>query len=155
VSAEPVQDFTVSTKIHRNAVFDLVTRRHFIPVHVRMSWDSADPFAVTLMFKTSRNSVVEWIVSRELLAEGLHFPAGEGDVRIAPDTVFPDESSPWWLNLTLNSPSGVAEFQVPADVLTEFLTETFAEMPPGCDVVIADEHFDEFLADCADEWGFA
>lgn len=145
------EGFTISTKIHRRAVFQFATdvAGPPVPVTVVMSWDSRDPFAVTFAFKDINRAV--WLVSRELLAEGLYFPAGHGDVRIAPD------DDPAWLNLTLNSPAGFAEFQVPADTLAGFLADTFDEAPLGEE--ISDDlsaEFDAWLTttvgDAADDW---
>ena len=42
-----------------------------------------DAYAVSLVFETPRG-VVRWDFSRDLLADGLHAPAGEGDVRLWP-----------------------------------------------------------------------
>lgn len=119
------EGFTISTKIHRRTVFQFAPdfAGPPVPVTVVMSWDSRDPFAVSLAFKDVNRAV--WLTSRELLAEGLYFPAGHGDVRIAPD------DDPAWLNLTLNSPDGFAEFQIPADALAGFLADTFDEAPLG------------------------
>jgi hypothetical protein len=148
VSAE---GFTISTKISRRTVFQFTTdvAGPPVPVTVVMSWDSRDPFAVTLAFKDINRAV--WLTSRELLAEGLYFPAGQGDVRIAPD------DDPAWLNLTLNSPAGFAEFQVPADTLASFLADTFDEAPLGEE--ISDDLGAEFdawitatIEDAEDDW---
>jgi hypothetical protein len=148
VSAE---GFTISTKIHRRTVFQFApdVAGPPAPVTVVMSWDSHDPFAVTFAFTDVNRAV--WLTSRELLAEGLYFPAGHGDVRIAPD------DNPAWLNLTLNSPAGFAEFQVPADALAGFLADTFDEAPLGEE--ISDDLYAEFdawltntIEDADDDW---
>ncbi len=44
---------------------------------------SVDPYAVALVFETPRGEV-RWDFGRELLAEGLYGPAGQGDVQLWP-----------------------------------------------------------------------
>src|SRR5690242_18796013 len=44
---------------------------------------ASDPYAVTLAVHTPRGEV-DWTFSRDLLAEGLYDPAGDGDVQVWP-----------------------------------------------------------------------
>ena len=77
--------------------------------------------------RTDGGPTVEWVVSRELLAAGLHAPAGEGDVGIWPSTNRGAEV----VCVSLTSPDGQALlFGRHADV-AEFLDRTFAEVPAG------------------------
>lgn len=48
-----------------------------------LEYHSADAYAVSLVFETARGEV-RWDFGRELLAEGLYGPAGEGDVQLWP-----------------------------------------------------------------------
>lgn len=53
------------------------------PIEAELRYDPADPYAVTTVFKTG-SSHVRWTFGRELLAEGLYEPAGDGDVHVWP-----------------------------------------------------------------------
>lgn len=46
-------------------------------------YDPADPFAVTLAFRTDTQQVT-WTFGRDLLIEGLYEPTGDGDMHIWP-----------------------------------------------------------------------
>ncbi|MCA1654941.1 MAG: SsgA family sporulation/cell division regulator [Pseudonocardiaceae bacterium] len=45
-----------------------------------LGYDAADPWAVSVAFRTGPR----WVLARELLAAGLALPTGDGDVRVAP-----------------------------------------------------------------------
>lgn len=111
-----------------------------IAMKVELTWASTDPFAVELRIHRGRGRTTTWMVSRDLLADGLHFPSGLGDVRLAPE-----EEDPGALWLTLRSPEGRAEFLVSAHDLSVFLAETFAAVPTGGEIT------DEVSA-AMDEW---
>ncbi|MCW2822354.1 MAG: sporulation protein SsgA, partial [Marmoricola sp.] len=46
-------------------------------------FDPADPFAVAMHLE-ARSGTVVWTFARELLAEGLYTPSGDGDVQVWP-----------------------------------------------------------------------
>ena len=46
-------------------------------------FDPADPYAVTMVFRTGMQEVL-WTFGRVLLVEGLHEPTGDGDVHVWP-----------------------------------------------------------------------
>ena len=46
-------------------------------------FDPADPYAVTMVFRTGVQEVL-WTFGRELLVEGLYEPTGDGDVHVWP-----------------------------------------------------------------------
>jgi hypothetical protein len=94
------------------------------PVQACLSWSPTDPVAVTVdFFNPASGDTTTWRWARDLLANGALAPAGVGDVRIAP---VDDE-----LRITLSPPSGHADFAVDADVICEFLDETYAQIPGG------------------------
>lgn len=101
-----------------------------MPVRAGMSYDAADPYAVTVAFHTGSGStadVVQWTFARELLTDGVTAPVGMGDVRVWPCT---SDSQPV-VCLSLSSPSGRALFEVPEPELIEFLTMTYVAVPTG------------------------
>lgn len=109
-------------------------------VLVVLSWWSDNPYAIELRFLTkgrATNDDVVWVISRELLAEGMDFPAGIGDVHICPVVELPccddhcdDHVADTPLTeLRLRSPSGRAEVQFDTNDLSEFLDSTAQLIP--------------------------
>lgn len=94
-------------------------------VKVRVSWSPGDPFAVVLRFMVGReeNTDVVWVLSRTVLAQGLWYPAGIGDVHLRPDGCS--------VLLRLGSPSGRAVFVFDAGELADFLADTDAMFTPA------------------------
>jgi hypothetical protein len=80
-----------------------------------------------MAFHVGMDDPVEWIFARDLLAEGLSHPAGEGDVRLWPST----GPGRHVLNIALSSPFGQAQFEAPLAALTGFLLRTFEVVPTG------------------------
>lgn len=109
------------------AVFDLLApRTPAVPVQVELRYDTRDPFAVVAAFRTGRAGWVEWVFSRDLLADGLLTDAGDGDVRIHPAADDPEV-----VVVELSSPSGHALFEAAAQRLAEFLDTTYDVVLPG------------------------
>jgi hypothetical protein len=103
-----------------------------LPVRAGLRYDTLDPYAVQVSFHTGAggdSDVVEWTFARSLLSEGVSTPSGDGDVQVWP-------SSSGGLRvvcLSLSSPSGKALFEVPLPELVEFLAQTYAAVPTGCE----------------------
>lgn len=68
-----------------------------------------------------------WTFARTLLTEGTTSAAGEGDVRVWPETGVQGPT----MCLSLFSPSGKALFEVPLTELMEFLARTYEAVPAG------------------------
>jgi hypothetical protein len=124
------------TTIHHEQVAALLpaadAANRLTPVTIRWTYDSHEPYAVTVAFATERARWVEWVFARELLIEGLTEPAGEGDLRIHPD------EDPDLLVLEIHVPSGSAAFALDRDDTEEFLAETLDLVPAGTEST----HFD-------------
>jgi hypothetical protein len=113
--------------LRSSAVFDLLAPRSpAVPVQVELRYDTRDPFAVVAAFRTGRAGWIEWVFSRDLLADGLLAEAGDGDVRIRPGS-----GEPEIVVVELNSPSGHAVFQASAQRLAEFLDASYDVVLPG------------------------
>ncbi|MGH3913898.1 MAG: SsgA family sporulation/cell division regulator [Pseudonocardiaceae bacterium] len=113
--------------LRSSAVFDLLaSHTPTVPVQVELRYDTRDPFAVVAAFRTGRTGWVEWVFSRDLLADGLLTEAGEGDVRIRPGSAEPEV-----VLVELNSPSGHAVFEASAQRLAEFLDASYDVVLPG------------------------
>jgi hypothetical protein len=103
-----------------------------LPVRAGMRYDVTDPYAVQVSFQTSLaddGDIVPWTFARSLLSDGITAPAGEGDVRVWPES----SSDGHVVCLSLSSPSGKALFEVPLADLVEFLARTYEAVPTDCE----------------------
>lgn len=113
-----------------------------VPLAVVLHYSAGDPYAVHADFRTSAEESVEWVFARELLAEGVRRPTGEGDVRVWPST----EDEPPVVYLALTSPDGQALLHAPVEALTGFLHRTYELVPPGLESVDIDATVQALLA---------
>ena len=90
-------------------------------------YDSADPYAVRLVFRGPSSSV-DWLVSRNLLLNGLAGPTGDGDVRCWPDR---DRSGRASVAMEFRSPGGRLVTRVQRAELERFLCRTLEVVPLG------------------------
>jgi hypothetical protein len=105
------------------------------PVHADLSYSPADPYAVRVAFHTGGSETVEWTFARSLLTDGVTHPVGDGDVQAWPAN---DNDGNPMVCLSLSSPSGRALFEAPLTRVVEFLTETYALVPTGCESEFVD-----------------
>ena len=109
-----------------------------LPVRAGLDYDPSDPYAVTVSFHTTGGAggsdVVSWTFARQLLADGLAAPAGEGDVQVWPSS---GALAPV-VCLSLSSPSGRALFELPLAELAQFLAETYEVVPSGAESALVD-----------------
>ncbi|MGW8879342.1 SsgA family sporulation/cell division regulator [Streptomyces mirabilis] len=95
---------------------------------IRLRYEPSDPYAVRATFAVvGSDETVEWIIGRDLLADGLEGPAGEGDIRVWPA----EERDVSDLYILLNPPDGTALLKAPAREIKTFLQETEAVVPRG------------------------
>lgn len=114
-------------------------------VLAHLSYDAADPFAVTVVFSHDGRVLARWQLDREMLGEALRRPVGVGDVRMRP------ESRGMWQELRMEflgdaRPDGGRHHAVVfawAPAFAAFLRETHEVVPPGREQV----RVDDFLAD--------
>jgi hypothetical protein len=98
-----------------------------ITVEVRLVYEACDPIAAHMVFHPGTDHSVTWTFARDLLAQGLARPNGEGDVRIWPTGSGPDAE----LNLALSSPHGTALLTAPLPVVAHWLDRTYRLVPAG------------------------
>lgn len=91
------------------------------------SYDPADPYAVTMKLEARPGSVT-WTFARELLAEGVFHPSGDGDVQVWPCLSHTGEAV---VIVELSSPDGTALLQTPSRAIQAFVTSIFAAVPAG------------------------
>ncbi|WP_186763044.1 SsgA family sporulation/cell division regulator [Lentzea tibetensis] len=93
------------------------------PVSVELGYRADDPHAVAMTFRMGDNATT-WLMSRDLLANGMVHGSGDGDVRLRPFTAR-------MAILELYSDEDHAVFHVPVGGLQAFLNSTYDVVPPG------------------------
>lgn len=102
-------------------------------VPTRFRYDTSEPFAVRLAFHAGEYDEAEWVFARELLADGLRGPSGEGDIRLWPSHC-PEHGSV--LRISLDSPHGSADLEAGADDVGRWLERTYDAVPLGEEVSV-------------------
>jgi hypothetical protein len=102
-----------------------------VVVPTTLQYSSENPYAVTALFRTTEGDV-GWIFGRDLLAEGLAGPAGEGDV-----TVWPSADGKV-VCVALDSPSGGALLEADLEHVRGFLADTYRLVPEGAESGLMD-----------------
>ena len=97
------------------------------PLDAELQYDPRDPYAVTTVFMTGR-SHVRWTFGRDLLAEGLYEPSGDGDVHVWPCL---DNNGHAVVIIELCSPDGEALVQARTGDLTAFVERMSKAVVPG------------------------
>jgi hypothetical protein len=90
-------------------------------------FDAADPYAVTMHLE-AKSGRVTWTYARELLADGLYDPVGDGDVQVWPCLNGVGEAV---VIIELCSPTGQAMLQVGSREIQAFVTSTYELVPAG------------------------
>lgn len=108
--------------IRQEITCQMVNRMSWQSVAATLIYDPADPLAIRIDFTGSAT----WRAARDLVREGLHRPAGLGDVRFWPTK---DRSDA--LFLSLEAPSGRALFELSHRAVSNFLARTDSLVPPG------------------------
>ncbi|WP_030181552.1 SsgA family sporulation/cell division regulator, partial [Streptomyces sp. NRRL S-813] len=98
-----------------------------IIVRARLVYETCDPFAAHIVFHPGSDHSVTRSLARDLLAQGLSQPSGEGDVHIWPTGSGPDAE----LHLALYSPHGTARLTAPLPVVAQWLNRTYWLVPAG------------------------
>jgi hypothetical protein len=99
-----------------------------LSVRMRLQYEATDPYVVRAAFTfADGDAAVVWNLGRDLLAEGLRGPAGEGDVRTWPARRHGRQV----LYLILRSRERAALLELPAQDIRTFLQATQAAVPPG------------------------
>ena len=104
------------------------------PIEAELRYDPADPYAVTTVFKTGA-SQVRWTFGRELLAEGLYEPSGDGDVHVWPCL---DSAGHAVVIIELCSPDGEALVQAKTGDLRSFVDRMNAAVALGAESELID-----------------
>ncbi|MEU6668059.1 SsgA family sporulation/cell division regulator [Streptomyces sp. NPDC046727] len=111
----------------RVAVQLVASRDYSVPLCVRLRYEPTDPYVVRAVFFVDCDEPVEWVLGRDLLADGLTGSAGCADVRIWSAVGRGDR----WMYIALVSSAGTALLEVPVRDITSFLQDTEALVPRG------------------------
>src|SRR5579875_2664858 len=112
-----------------------------VPLVASLHYSGSYPYAIRMAFHVGTEDPVEWIFARDLLADGLTTPEGDGDVQIWPSTsaACPAGQGPFAvLNIKLSSPFGDAHFEAPAEAIGSFLDRTYQVVPMGRETDVID-----------------
>ncbi|WP_316527441.1 SsgA family sporulation/cell division regulator [Kitasatospora brasiliensis] len=109
-----------------------------VPIVAELRFDPSLPYAACLAFPLTPcecvpdETLVCWYFSRELLNEGRHAPAGNGDVQVSP-------GHRGEVLITLRGPDGEqAVLSAPEGEVAAFLSDSFQLVPAGSE----SEHLD-------------
>jgi hypothetical protein len=105
-----------------------------VPLTGLLRFDSADPIAISLVIRVANGQTAEWTFARDLLVAGSDRPAGVGDVRIRP----PQGARRRVLTLTLTSPDGEVELELPSQRVDAFMRQTYAAVPSEVEADLID-----------------
>jgi hypothetical protein len=98
-----------------------------LPLPARFGYDTDRPFAVVLDFPGREQYIAPWVISRDLLLDGLERGVGEGDVSVWP---FADHERTA-LRIYLRGRHATALFEAPEPALRQWLEDTLALVPQG------------------------
>ena len=117
----------------------LAAEQAVVPLVASLHYSGSDPYAIRMAFHVGTEDPVEWIFARDLLADGLVTPEGDGDVQIWPSAADGQARGPLSvLNIKLSSPFGEAHFEAPAAAIGNFLDRTFRVVPMGKESQVID-----------------
>lgn len=97
-----------------------------VDVPCALEYRAEEPYAVRATFRTG-SADIEWMFARDLIAEGLSRPTGEGDVVVWPE----DGDDHHLVLIALNSPTGQAVLEADRSEIEQFLRRTYDIMPAG------------------------
>lgn len=122
---------TVHADIAMHSVDVLGTLHH---LDATFGYDAADPFAVTVTFRTAYGDVA-WTFARDLLLEGIDTPAGDGDVHVWPSD---DDDGRPVVVVELESDDGQLMAQAPRWAVRRFAARTLRCVPAGAESELLD-----------------
>ncbi len=105
-------------------------------------YDPADPYAVTVTFRTGYGNVA-WTFARDLLIDGVDTPAGDGDVHVWPCEDFDGRPV---VVIELISDDGELMAQAPRWAVRRFVSRSLRVVPLGSESELIDlDHVVEAL----------
>ena len=126
--------------------------QRIVPLVASLYYSGGDPYAIRMAFHVGPEDPVEWIFARELFADGMTTPEGDGDVQVWPSVAESEDADKdagddaggtargplSVLNIKLCSPFGEAHFEAPIEAIASFLDHTYAIVPMGRESAVID-----------------
>ena len=123
-----------------------------VPLVASLHYSGSDPYAIRMAFHVGPEDPVEWIFARELFADGMTTPEGDGDVQVWPSVAESRDADNdagnnaggtargplGLLNIKLRSPFGEAHFEAPIEAIASFLDRTYWIVPMGRESAVID-----------------
>ena len=124
-----------------------------VPLVASLHYSGSDPYAIRMAFHVGPEDPVEWIFARELFADGMTTPEGDGDVQVWPSVAESNDADRLdagddaggtargplsVLNIKLCSPFGEAHFEAPIEAIANFLDRTYGVVPMGRESAVID-----------------
>jgi len=111
----------------------VLTAERSVTVSALLDYAAHEPYSVRATFRTSEGDV-NWVFARDLLAEGIRKPAGDGDIAVWPSKTNGIDV----MCLSLSSPSGQALMEAPRAEVQDFLARTYSVVPAGTEAEMLD-----------------
>ena len=144
---------TISATVSAELGLRLVAAEQtIVPLVASLHYSGSDPYAIRMAFHVGPEDPVEWIFARELFADGMTTPEGDGDVQIWPSVAESKDADNdagndaggkargplSVLNIKLCSPFGEAHFEAPIEAIASFLDRTYGIVPMGRESAVID-----------------
>lgn len=104
------------------------------PLLTRWTYRADDPFAVMMSIARPSGRWIDWLISRDLVDDGLTGPSGIGDVRLTPFT--DDEFDV--LEVKIGDDEGFASLEFDRDLIERFLEATYDIVAAGAESTVID-----------------
>lgn len=118
---------SLKTVMQGVAVQLVISPTYSLSMCMSLRYEPADPYVVRAVFFTGTDELTEWVLGRDLLADGLRGSAGCGDVRVWRAVGRGDQV----MYIVLGAPAGTALLEVPIQDVRTFLADTEALVPRG------------------------
>ncbi|MFD4565190.1 SsgA family sporulation/cell division regulator [Streptomyces sp. NPDC058467] len=105
----------------------VISRTYSLSMRMSLRYEPTDPYVVRATFFTDTDEPAEWVLGRDVLADGLTGSAGCGDVRVWSAVGRGDQV----MHIVLGSPAGTALLEVPVQDVKAFLENAEALVPRG------------------------
>ncbi|MFD8951224.1 SsgA family sporulation/cell division regulator [Streptomyces xanthophaeus] len=124
----------------------LETSEGAVPLFARFSYSARSPYAVQADFFDGLSVLASWQFERQMLAEGVRRPVGEGDVTFCPQRGASGAEVRIGLRNHEDGREGHAVLRAHAGALKAFLNRTYAVVGEGEEFLDLDKLLEEFLA---------
>lgn len=118
---------SLKTVMQGVAVQLVISRTYSLSMCMSLRYEPTDPYVVRAVFFTHTDEPTEWVLGRDLLADGLRGSAGCGDIRVWSAVGRGDKA----MYIVLGTPAGTALLEVPVQDVKAFLESTEALVPRG------------------------